>query len=548
MGKVLVTAALPYANANIHLGHLRSTYIPSDIYARYRRLRGDQVVYVCATDEHGTPIAVRAEREGVSPKEIVDRYYEAILNDLRSMGCSFDNFGRTTLPVHHALTQDFFTHLLEDGYIYKAKHEQLFCRECGRFLPDRYVEGRCPHCTEDARGDQCEMCGRFLKPIDLMDPHCVTCKTTPEMRQTEHWFFKLSAFREFLERWLVDNDGLTSNVKNYALQWLREDVRDWCITRDMAWGVPVPIENVDGKVIYVWFDAPIGYISTTIEWARLTGRPDGWKDFWTDDESQLVHFIGKDIIYHHAIFWPAMLKARGMYSLPSKIVAGEYLTLEGKKMSKSRGWSVEVSEYLEDFEPDPLRYYLAVVSPLGKDADFRWDEYVRRNNNELADILGNFIHRTLTFTVRYFERIPEPAEMNEGDVDVLQSIARTKGAVETALDTHEFHQALRHILNLAAIGNKYLSDKEPWKTIKRERNEAATTLYVANQIIRALAIMLAPFLPFTAEKLWHMLNLSGSVHEQNWDSISDELASGHEINLPEPLFQKLDNATMSKAG
>jgi len=539
MGKVLITAALPYANARLHLGHLRSTYIPSDIYARYLRLKGEEVVFICATDEHGTPIAVRAEREGITPKQVADKYHRPILEDLRKMGCSFDEFGRTTLPIHHEITREFFKRLLENGYIYKAEYEQLFCLKCNRFLPDRFVEGTCPHCGGEARGDQCESCGRYLKPVELKRPSCISCKTTPETRRTEHWFFKLSAFRGFLEEWISNNRGLSTNVKNYALQWLREDLVDWCVTRDMSWGVLVPVEDAEGKVIYVWFDAPIGYVSTTVEWAQSSGDADRWKDFWLGGESKIVHFIGKDIIYHHSIFWPAMLRAHGEYNLPFKIVAGEYLTLEGRKMSKSRGWAVEVGEYLREFEPDPLRYYLTVISPLSKDADFTWSEYVRRNNDELADILGNFIHRTLMFTYQFFDKkVPKPGKMDEADREVLESIAKTRGAVEASIEEQEFHQALREVMNLAAIGNRYLNDRQPWKTIKTERDGAATTLYVADQVVKALAIMLEPLMPFTAERMWETLNMPGSIHEQRWEDIG-ELTPGHYINQPRPLFRKI---------
>ncbi|MFH0896976.1 MAG: methionine--tRNA ligase, partial [Candidatus Bathyarchaeota archaeon] len=337
-----------------------------------------------------------------------------------------------------------------------------------------------------------------------------------------------------------NNKALSANVKNYTLQWLKEDLVDWCITRDMGWGVPVPIKNVKGKVIYVWFDAPIGYISTTVEWAQCLGDADKWKDFWLRKDSKIVHFIGKDIIYHHAIFWPAMLKAHGQYNLPYKIVAGEYLTLEGKKMSKSRGWSVEVNEYLRKFEADPLRYYLTVISPLNKDADFTWTEYVRKNNDELADIFGNFIHRTLMFTYQFFDKmIPNPAEMDKSDREVLEAIIKTKKAVESSVEEQEFHQALKDIMNLAAAGNKYLNDKAPWKTMKAKRHEAATTLYVASQVVKALTVMLEPFLPFTAEKLWMALSLAGSVHEQRWEDLGRELEPGHVISQPKPLFNKI---------
>jgi len=542
---IMVTAALPYANADLHIGHLRSTYFPADIYTRYLRLKGRNVLFVCATDEHGTPIALRAQKEGILPREIADQYNTSIREDLLAVGCSFDHFGRTSAPLHHELTQSFFNRLFENKFIYRAKYEQLFCSHCDRFLPDRYVEGICPYCgSEKARGDACDVCGRYLKPVELRAPYCVSCGTTPEVRRTKHWFFKLSAFQDFLEEWIGENDELPSNVKNYSLEWLREGLKDWCITRDMNWGVPVPAEEAEGKVIYVWFDAPIGYISASREWAELKGKADGWKKFWQTEHSKIMHFIGKDIIYHHAIFWPAMLKGHGGYALPFKIIAGEYLTLEGKKMSKSRGWVVGVKEYLERFEPDPLRYYLIAVSPLNKDADFSWKEFIRKNNDELADILGNFVHRTLAFTYRFFDkRIPQAGKTDGKAERILKTITHVKEEVEMLLEEQDFHRAIRLIIALATTGNRYLSEKQPWKTIKDDAEDAATTLYSLNQIVKALGILLEPFLPFTAERIWGLLNLPGSVHEQKWSEVERALASGHVIKKPEPLFRKIESTS-----
>jgi methionyl-tRNA synthetase len=432
LAKYLVTSAIPYANAPLHLGHLRSTYIPADIYVRYLRLCGHDAIYVCATDEHGTPITIRAEQEKSSPRKIVDRYHASILKDLLGMGCSFDIFSRTSTSVHRESTQDFFSRLLEKGYIYESQYEQLFCDSCKRFLPDRYVEGTCPYCgTKGARGDACDACGRYLKPTDLVDPYCALCEGRPVVKTSRHWFFKLSAFQKEVRDWVSKNPNLPENVKNYALNWIDEGLRDWCITRDLSWGVPVPVTDVKDKVIYVWFDAPIGYISSTKIWASKSDDPEKWCSYWQDEEGKIVHFIGKDIIYHHSIFWPAMLTGVGGYNLPFAIVAGEYLTLEGRKMSKSRGWVVGISDYLEDFEPDSLRYYFIASSPLSKDADFSWDEFARRHNNELADILGNFIHRALVFTYRDFQgKVPDPGEFDQYDQKVLNKISETQHEME----------------------------------------------------------------------------------------------------------------------
>lgn len=540
--RYLVTAAIPYANAPLHLGHLRSTYIPADIYVRYLRLCGHDAIYVCATDEHGTPIAIRAEQEKSSPRKIVDRYHASILKDLLGMGCSFDIFSRTSTSVHRESTQDFFLRLLEKGYIYESQYEQLFCDSCKRFLPDRYVEGTCPYCgTKGARGDACDACGRYLKPTDLSDPYCVLCEGRPVVKTSRHWFFKLSAFQVEVRSWVSKNPNLPDNVKNYALKWIDEGLRDWCMTRDLSWGVPVPVADAKDKVIYVWFDAPIGYLSSTKIWASKLNDPEKWRSYWQDEEGKIVHFIGKDIIYHHSIFWPAMLMGVGGYNLPFAIVAGEYLTLEGRKMSKSRGWVVGVSDYLEDFEPDSLRYYFIASSPLSKDADFSWDEFARRHNNELADILGNFIHRALVFTYRDFQgKVPDPGEFDQYDQKVFNKISETQHEMAEAIEGFSFHRALRTVMELASMGNKYFNDKSPWTTVKEAPQTAKTTIYVVNQIVKALSILLEPFLPFTAKRIWDTLGLDGSVHDQNWDDAISPIPSGQQINPPIPLFKKLD--------
>ena len=544
--RVLVTAALPYANGKLHLGHLRSTYIPADIYVRYLRLKGCDALYICATDEHGTPISVRAEAEGISPKQVVDKYHELIRRDLERVGCSFDVFSRTTTLTHYKLTQEFFKSLLERGYIYKKDYDQLFCPKCKRFLPDRYVEGTCPYCGyEGARGDSCDGCGRYLKPTELINPHCIVCGSTPKVRRTKHWFFRLSALQDFLGRWIKGSKELSANVKNYALRWLHEGLKDWCVTRDLGWGVSVPVEEAKGKVIYVWFDAPLGYVSSTMEWAKSVGRAEAWRDYWQKGGCEIVHFIGKDIIYHHSLFWPAMLKAHGGYNLPNKIIAGEYLTLEGKKISKSRGWVIEVEDYLKSFEPDPLRYYLTVTAPLHKDADFSWGEYAKRNNDELADILGNFVYRSLIFIHQHFNgRVPEPGEFDEEDRKVLQAIKESSKKIGRYLDRCNFHMAIKGVIELAALGNRYLSKKEPWKILKTNPEEASTTLYITSQIVKALAILLEPFLPFTAERVWTYLDLPGSVHQQRWEDAVKEVPAMHKISKPKPLFKKIEPETV----
>jgi len=546
MEPIIVTSALPYSNDRQHLGHLRSTYLPPDVYVRYLRRTGRDVIFICATDEHGTPIALRAEREKVTPKKIADRYYPLIRDDLKRMGISFDFFSRTTEKIHYETTQYFFKKLLERGYIYEQELEQLRCPKCNKYLPDRYVEGICPYCGfENARGDSCDSCGRYLRPIDLKEPKCAICGTEPETSATKHWFFKLTAFQDKLKEWLEKNERMPANVKNYALGWIDEGLKDWCITRDMQWGVPVPVKGAEGKVIYVWFDAPIGYISATKDFFQSKGEPEGWRRYW-QGKGKVLHFIGKDIIYHHAIFWPALLMGTGEYHAPDAVIAGEYLTLENKKMSKSRGWFIGVDEYLKNFESDPMRYYLASVAPLERDADFSVDEFIKRYNDELADVLGNFIHRTLTFIERFFSSVVPDAKLSDEDRNMLAMIGKTQKEVALALDNFKFRDALTAAMSLAHEGNKYLNNAAPWTSIKTDPNKAAATLYTSAQLVKALGSLLSPFLPFTAEKIWQMLGIEQSVHKAPWGVCEEPLKAGHKIGKPSPLFKKIQQADVSK--
>lgn len=539
MDPIVVTSALPYSNDRLHLGHLRSTYLPPDVYVRYLRRAGRDVIYICATDEHGTPIALRAEKEKVNPKEITDRYHAPIKEDLQRMGCSFDYFSRTTEPLHYETVRHFFKALYEKGYIYEQDLEQLKCPECVKFLPDRYVEGVCPYCGyENARGDSCDGCGRYLRPTELKDSRCAICGAKPEAGNTKHWFFKLTAFQARLKEWLEGNEAIPANVKNYALGWVNEGLKDWCITRDMDWGVPVPLSGAEGKVIYVWFDAPIGYISSTRVFSESRGDPALWQRYW-QGSGRIYHFIGKDIIYHHAIFWPAMLMGSEEFNVPTSVIAGEYLTLEGKKMSKSRGWFIGISEYLKNLEPDPLRYYLLSVAPLEKDADFSVDEFVKRYNDELADVLGNFIHRTLTFIERYFASAVPEGKVAAEDQRVLDLISQTQRDVASHLEGFRFRDALTTAITLAHEGNRYLNDSAPWNSIKVAPEKAATSLYVSAQVVKALGSILSPFLPFTAERIWQMLNLGQGVHSAKWTECEVPLPAGHRIGKPSPLFKKI---------
>ncbi|MDD1764266.1 MAG: methionine--tRNA ligase, partial [Methanobacteriaceae archaeon] len=540
MNKVFITCALPYANGPCHLGHLRSTYIPADIYARYNRMKGREVLFVCATDEHGTPIAVKAENEDKSPTEIAGRYYQMIKSDLDACHISFDNFSRTTDPLHYQIAQNFFLDLYQKGYIYENTIQQLYCSECDRFLPDRYVEGSCPQCqAEGARGDHCESCGRHLDPLELVNPSCLICDSKPEVRESKHYFFKLSHFQDQVQEWIESNPELPPNVRNYALQWVKEGLKDWILTRDMDWGIPVPLEGAEGKIIYVWGEAFLGYISSAAQWARKEDK--AWEPYWNDGA---VHFIGKDIIYHHSIFWPALLLGYGC-KLPRTIVAGEYLSLEGLKMSTSKNWVIWASEFMEKFDYNLLRYYLVANAPLTRDTDFSWDDFQRRVNDELADVLGNFLHRTFSFTHRFYGgEIPQPETWNDADRTMEEQIKALPGKVSLHLEKYQFREGLREIISLAKAGNKYFNDHEPWKTVKSNPQEAATCLYLCNQAAKALGILLLPYIPGKAQDIIGVLNLDRD--EFRWDYAAQFLPARHTLAPAKPLFPKIDDGVIEK--
>lgn len=540
MSKVFITCALPYANGPTHLGHLRSTYIPADVYARYNRMKRRDVLFVCATDEHGTPIAVKAEKEGKSPKEVAGRYYQMIKEDLESCNISLDNFSRTTDPLHYQIAQNFFLELYKRGFIYEKAIKQPYCTECNRFLPDRYVEGVCPYCSgEGARGDHCEICGRHLDPIQLQDPSCLICQSKPEIKESTHYYFRLSLFQDEIKEWIDNNRELPPNVKNYALQWIKEGLKDWILTRDMEWGIPVPLEGAQGKIIYVWLEALLEYITSAAQWAHRNNK--SWKEYWDD---KAIHFIGKDIIYHHSIFWPALLMAYGC-KLPYTIIAGEYLSLEGRKMSTSKNWVIWTSDFLKDFESDILRYYLLVNAPLTRDTDFSWDDFQRRINDELADVLGNFLHRTFTFTNRFFQgRIPEPSKLDEYDLEIMENLKNKPQVVAENIENFKFREGLVEILKLAKQGNKYFNDKEPWKTIKSDPEKAATCLYICNQLCKTLGVLLHPYLPVKSIEIIKTLNLESS--EIDWDFTGNTIPYGHEISQAEPIFSKIEDGIIKE--
>lgn len=547
--KILVTSALPYANGPLHLGHLAGAYLPADIYVRYQRLKGSDVVYICGSDEHGVPITIRAEQEGVSPQEIIDRYHFMNKESFERFGMSFDNYSRTSLPIHHKTAQEFFLDLYNKSILKKKKDKQFYDEKAGMFLPDRYVEGTCPICKyPEARGDQCENCGTYLNQIDLINPRSKITGETPVVRDTYHWYFPLGAFQNQLKEYIDGHPEWKENVKNYCYGWFKEGLTDRAVTRDLHWGVPVPLKEAKGKVIYVWFEAVLGYISSTKEWAQKTGNPDRWKDYWQDENCRLIHFIGKDNIVFHAIMFPAILMARGGYVLPDNVPANEYLNIEGQKISTSRNYAIWLHEYLEKFPPDPLRYCLAAISPETKDSDFSWKDYQTRNNSELVGILGNFVNRSLTFVTKHFDnRVPPQNELDDLDRWLLLRISEAPKKIGAYLDKFEVRNALKEFMDVARDANKYFNDQEPWRTVKDNRTKCETTLNICLQISKALAIFMEPFMPFSAEKLWQLLNLEGNVHAQNWfEDPVKPVPEGHVLNKPEILFNKIDDKVIEE--
>jgi methionyl-tRNA synthetase len=534
--RVLVTSALPYANGPLHVGHAIGAYIPADVYARYHRVKGNDVLFICGTDEHGTPITVTAGQEGTTPKKVVDKYHGIIEDAFSRLGISFDNFSRTSNELHYKNSQEFFLRILEKGLIYKKTVERPYCPVCKRFLPDRFVKGVCPYCdADDQRGDQCEVCGKQLEPHELKNSYCIICHGKPEQRETEHWFFKLSEFSNKLKKWVQGNRHWPDNARNFALGWISEGLEDRAITRDLDWGVPVPLKEAEGKVLYVWFDAPIGYISSTQEWAKKVGGEDGWKKYWKG-ECRIVHFIGKDNIPFHAIMWPAMLMAHSGFNLPWQISSNEYLTLEGKKMSTSRGWVLWLHEILGEFEPDLVRYYLLSINPEKHDADFSFKEFQNKVNNELVATLGNFVNRSLSFIEKSGSVVPGTKDFDELDEKMLCVIREAASKIGGRIENFRFLDALKELMGIAHFGNEYFQKKEPWK------NENSTTLYLCANLNRTLAILAAPFLPYSAEKIWKMLDLKGSVFDQNWESAGElGIKEKHKLGSIKLLYTKIED-------
>lgn len=540
--RTLITTALPYANGPVHIGHLAGVYIPADIYARYMRLKGEEILFVGGSDEHGVPITIKAKAEGVTPQDIVDRYHTIIKDSFQELGISFDVYGRTTSDTHRRMASDFFRKLYEKGEFIEKTSEQLYDEEAGQFLADRYVTGKCPHCgNERAYGDQCEACGTSLNATDLINPRSAITGNTPVMRATSHWYLPLDKWEPHLRRWILEqHKEWKPNVYGQCKSWLDLGLQPRAVSRDLDWGIPVPVEGADGKVLYVWFDAPIGYISNTVDCVG-----DEWTRWWKDSETRMLHFIGKDNIVFHCIVFPAMLMADGSYNLPDNVPANEFLNLEDDKISTSRNWAVWLHEYLQELpgKQDTLRYVLTANAPETKDNNFTWKDFQTRNNSELVAILGNFINRAVVLAGKYYEGIvPEAGEYTDFDHDTLAEIDRAIKAISENLDSFKFREALREAMNIARAGNKYLADSEPWKLIKTDPERVKTILNVAIQICATIAVVFEPFLPFMSEKLCRMLQLG----KLSWDMAGkpDLIPSGTALGQPELLFEKIEDSTI----
>ena len=537
--RTLITAALPYANGPVHIGHLAGVYIPSDIYARYLRLRGEEVLFVCGSDEHGVPIAIKAKKEGVTPQDIVDRYDGIIRQSFADFGITFDIYGRTTSPTHRELASSIFRTIYDKGGFIEEESEQYYDPEAKQFLADRYITGTCPRCqNERAYGDQCESCGSTLNPTDLIHPKSAISGATPELRKTKHWYLPLDKHEPFLKQWILEeHKEWKSNVYGQCKSWLDGGLQPRAVSRDLDWGIPVPVEGAEGKVLYVWFDAPIGYISNTKELL-----PDSWEKWWKSEDTRLLHFIGKDNIVFHCIVFPAMLRAEGSYILPENVPANEFLNLEGDKISTSRNWAVWLNEYLVDLpgKQDVLRYVLTANAPETKDNDFTWRDFQARNNNELVAVFGNFVNRALVLTSKYFEgKVPALGVLTDFDRETLTELSTVREAIERELDNFHFREALKEAMNLARLGNKYLADTEPWKLAKTDMERVATILNISLQITANLAIAFAPFLPMSSEKLCKMLAIS----LPQWSDLgrSDLIEAGHTLGEASLLFEKIED-------
>jgi methionyl-tRNA synthetase len=539
----LVTSAWPYINYVPHLGNIVSSILSADVVARYYRLKGDDVIYVTGSDEHGTPIEVEAVRLNIPPKQLTDRNHAMVADLFERWGIVFSNYTRTENPVHKELVHDFLLKIYENGYIFTQKTEQLYCPEDDRFLPDRFVEGTCPYCGyTNARGDQCDSCGNLLEPTNLLEARCTICGSTPIKQKRKHWYFDLPKLSEKLCEYIKNNEQLPDNARNFSLNILKEGLKPRPVTRDNKWGIPSPFPGSEDKTIYVWIEAVLGYLSATIEYFKKLGEEERWKEYWFNKEAKTLYFIGKDNIPFHIIILPALLLAtQEDYNLPWTVRSIEFLMFDGQAFSKSRRIGIWIDEALELFPADYWRYSLMSILPETKDTNFSWKTFIEKVNCDLNDTLGNFIHRTLTFVNRHFDStVPQPNNLDEMDKAILEEAEKIVNKTAEGMEEFKLQEALRQAISLSHVGNRYLNEKEPWKTIKTSREISANTLYVAIQLVKKLSIVLEPFIPFTAERLWELLNLSGSVHEQAWSETGKELSQGHKINKAKPLFNKID--------
>ena len=550
-----ITAALPYTNGPIHIGHLAGVYVPSDIYARYLRLQGKDVAFICGSDEHGVAISMKAKKEGITPQEVIDKYDGIIRKSFEDFGISFDNYSRTSSKIHHDTAQKFFRKLYDNNDFIEEVTEQLYDAKAEQFLADRFVTGTCPKCDNpEAYGDQCEKCGSTLNATELINPKSTITGETPIIKETKHWFLPLDRYQDFLQKWILEDHAKDwkTNVLGQVKSWLDDGLKPRAVTRDLDWGIDVPVEGAEGKKLYVWFDAPIGYISSTKEWAAREGK--NWEDYWKNDSpdggtsTKLVHFIGKDNIVFHCIIFPAMLKAEGSYILPDNVPANEFLNLEGNKLSTSKNWAVWLHEYLQDFpdKQDVLRYALTSNAPETKDNDFTWKDFQARNNNELAAVFGNFINRVVVLTNKYYDGIvPTPNEFTEVDEQTLAELKAYPAVISSSIERYRFREAQGEMMNVARLGNKYLADEEPWKMVKTDPERVKTQMYVALQIASALAILSEPFLPFTAKKLCAILNIKPNhwnLEFENWNLVKAD----HQIRQAEILFAQIEDAEIQK--
>ena len=543
--RIFIGVAWPYANGPLHMGHIAGCYLAADIFARYHRMKGNQVLMVSGSDAHGTPITIRADQEGVEPDVVLDRYHALFLDTWERLGITFDLFTTTHTENHQRVVQDIFRKLQEQDYIYADTMLLAHCAGCTRFLPDRYVEGVCPHCrNERARGDQCDACGHTLDPIELIRPQCSICGDTPDFRDSEHFFLRLSAFEQPLLNWIADKDHWRPNVANSTRGFLQGGLKDRAITRDLTWGVPLPIEGYDEKRIYVWFEAVIGYLSAAVEWAQLNGTPSAWEDFWKDPETKGYYFIGKDNIPFHSIIWPAMIMGYGDLNLPYDVPANEFLSLENRKFSTSQNWALWVPDYLDRYDPDPLRYMLSINMPESGDTDFSWNEFVRRNNDELVATYGNLVNRVLRFTYRNFDgQVPADAAQPEApEAALLETARQAMSDVDESLYHTRFRAGISRAFALAQESNRYLDSRAPWQSIRTDRADAARTLTTAIKVLNCLKVMLAPYLPFTSQKLHEFLGFDGDVCAEPWnfDSLVAAVKPGAPLRNPSALYTKLD--------